>query len=304
MKNINTILYFLFSVLIMASCSKEDNKANENIEIRSGFEDTQFSGYFTLDGVTVPISGAFVHVTKNSVFNDIIINLAPAGVSGSVAFPGHGWLQFRFNTAVKPGFVTATQLENAFTVASSEPIDPVLFEGLYIDADGNSWEIQQYGKVNNSTIEYTSADEYAFDFSFESDTFWERKYGDSFVETRQGDLFFSVGTSSSGGSSNSSNPLVGTWTYQQANCGSSLSIIQFVDDSHGSITIPDCNESGSCPTGSVTQFNYTTSGNQITFVYTGFNVCGQSTTPPKGGTISYSVSGNKLTLGSQTWTKR
>ncbi len=304
MKNTPSIFNFLITILIMVSCSKDDNKANENIEIRSSFEDTQFSGYFTLDGVTVPISGAFVHVTKNSVFDDIIINLAPAGVSGSVAFLGHGWLQFRFNTAVKSGFVTATQLENAFTVASSEPIDPVLFEGLYIDADGNSWEIQQYGKVNSNIIVYTSKDEYDFNFSFESDTFWERKYGDSSIETKQGDLFFSVSTSSSGGTSNSSNPLVGTWTYQQANCGTSLSVIQFVDDSHGSITIPDCNETGSCPTGSVTQFNYSTSGNQITFDYTGFKVCGQSTTPPKGGTISYSVSGNKLTLGSQTWTRK
>lgn len=299
MKN---ILYLIVGFLAISGCTKDDGVPS-TIDIKSTFDNTQFSGYFILDGVSVPLDGAFVHVTRNSTFNEIIVNLAPAGVSGSVAFPGSGWVQFRFHTDVKSGFVTASKLENNFTVSSTKATNPAIFEGVYIGTD-NNYEIQQYGEVLNNQMEYTSAEEYSFDFSFQSDTFWQADLGSNTIENKNGDIFFSISTSSSGTAAGGTNPLIGTWAYQQANCGSNKSLIKFFNDTKGEIMIPDCDNIGSCPTGSVTGFDYTTSGGNITFDYTSFTVCGQTATPPQGGTIGYSVSGNTLTLGSQTWTRQ
>lgn len=187
-------------ILCVTSCSlfEEEAEKEKDISINSTFDDTAFSGYFTLDGETIPLDGAYVQITHNSVFKDIIINLAPAGSEGSVAFPGLGWVQFRFHTDVKTGNVIPTAMQNDFTVSSNETLDPLLFNGLYISPENESWKLKVYGEVLDNSIVYNASDDYSFDFSFQSDASWEREYGDNSVETKNGEINFAVSVSSSG----------------------------------------------------------------------------------------------------------
>ena len=83
--------------------------------------------------------------------------------------------------------------------------------------------------------------------------------------TKSGKLYVSFGITGQG----SPDSIVGTWYYRRANCDTDARIT-FKAEKTGNVYIPDCNHV--CPDGNVTYFNWSTSGNQLTFDYIMFTI--------------------------------
>jgi hypothetical protein len=170
-KNTHKTIALLF-LSLFSSCELFEKEESTDIVIKTEFLDTQFSGSFFLDDVEQPLTGAFVHITKNGVFNDVIINLAPYGSSGSVAFPGKGWLQIRLNPDAKPGNLGVRVLENNFTTAGSDKLDAKTAQGIYIHPNGRNYEMGGSINLNKLDINYVSEQEFSVNIDIVAKTFF------------------------------------------------------------------------------------------------------------------------------------
>lgn len=126
---------------------------------------------------------------------------------------------------------------------------------------------------------------------------WEDNEGDggSLVGKKKG-------TGSAGnGSSNScgSKELIGHWYTSSGNVD-----IQFTSSCTGTLHYKDANNTPGCESGSVTKFEWSTSGNILSLDYTSMTVCGEKRNPDNDDPKQFSVSGDKLTWAGATWTKK
>ncbi len=169
-----TKIIFLFLSLVLCACSQseDDESKNSDINIVTDYNTTQGTETMSFDEHSIPLDGMFVSVLKNSIVNEIVVNLAPAGSSGSMADIGLGWAQFRFSTDAQLGFTQVQKTIYPNTVISSKILEPQMMEGIYRDETGKIWELAAVTEVTNISIDYQSEDAYHIGMNFKGDTFW------------------------------------------------------------------------------------------------------------------------------------
>ena len=94
----------------------------------------------------------------------------------------------------------------------------------------------------------------------------------------------------------------GTWV--RAICSGAKQATLTFNGTRGTLTDFDCSGSANCSAGRVIVFDYQLLNNsQMNITYKSLTICGQSATPPVGGTQAYSCSGSTLVFGN-TYTKK
>jgi hypothetical protein len=96
----------------------------------------------------------------------------------------------------------------------------------------------------------------------------------------------------------------GSGTWVRAICGGAKKATLTFNGTRGTLTDFDCSGSANCSAGRVIVFDYQLlSNSQMNITYKSLTICGQSATPPVGGTQAYSCSGSTLVFGN-TYTKQ